>query len=45
MQVNLAEIILPGPVEIDETLYYKAKRGFHGRIVKIKYWVFGLFCR
>jgi len=36
---------MSGPVEIDETLFYRKKRGRYGRISKIKYWVFGILCR
>jgi len=37
--------MLDGPVEIDESCIYKMKRGNHGRLAKIIYWVFGLKCR
>ena len=45
VQQGLSKLILPGPVEMDESCIYKIKRGKHGRLAKIIYWVFGLKCR
>ena len=42
---QLSNMILPGPIEIDEACIYKLKRGNHGRLAKIIYWVFALKCR
>ncbi len=38
-------MLLNGPVEIDECLLYKMKRGNVGRLCKTKVWIFGLKCR
>jgi len=45
IQESLSNLILPGPVEIDEACCYKIRRGDHGRLAKTIYWVFGLKCR
>ena len=36
---------MPGPIEIDEACLYRVRKGNHGRLEKIIYWVFGLRCR
>lgn len=45
LQEYLSDTILPGPVEIDEACIYKIKRGKHGRMAHIIFWVFGMKCR
>jgi hypothetical protein len=45
VQEKLSKLILPGPVEIDEACIYKLRRGDHGRLARIVYWVFSLKCR
>ena len=43
---ELSTILLDGPVEIDETLIYKVKRGqADGRLAKIRIWLFGIKSR
>ena len=45
IQEYLDNTILPGLVEIDEACIYKIRRGRHGRLAHIVFWVFGLKCR
>ena len=44
---EMRNCILGGPVEIDESMIYKTKRGINrrGRIGLIRMWLFGLKCR
>lgn len=44
MQDILDTFVLNGPIEIDEAVIYKVKRG-QGRLAKIILWVFGMKCR
>jgi transposase-like protein len=42
---EMKSLFLSGPVELDETLLYKLKRGYRGRLIKTKIWLFGIKCR
>jgi len=44
---EMRNIMLEGPVEIDECMIYKIKRGINrrGRLGRIRTWLFGLKCR
>ena len=40
---HISTLQLQGPVEIDETLLYKIKKGrADGRLAKIRVWLFGI---
>ena len=38
-------IVFEGPVEVDETLLYKLRKGRRGRLIKTKIWVLGIIDR
>ena len=44
-QQKMESLRFEGPVEIDETLLYRLKRGYRGRLTKVRVWLVGIKCR
>jgi len=45
VQRELLNLMLPGPVEVDEACLYRLRKSNRGRLAKTICWVFGMKCR